>query len=208
MDNVVYINLKYRTDRKIHVERQFLNLGIHATRVEALRTLDGAIGCTISHIKCIELAKQNNWPTVCICEDDVLFTNPEVFKTQLDRFLKSDINWDVLLLGANIAPPFDTHEFYLRVYNAQTTTAYIVKQSYYDTLLKNFKDGLELLKTRPYEKRYYAIDMYWKQLQQRDNWFILYPLTVVQMSTYSDIEERVVDYKKYMLDSKSNLKTS
>ena len=122
MDNVVYINLKYRTDRKIHAERQFLNLGIHATRVEALRTLDGAIGCTISHIKCIELAKQNNWPSVCICEDDVLFTNPEVFKTQLDRFLKSDINWDVLLLGANIAPPFDTHEFYLRVYNAQTTT--------------------------------------------------------------------------------------
>jgi GR25 family glycosyltransferase involved in LPS biosynthesis len=207
MDNVVYINLKYRTDRKIHAERQFYALGINAMRVEALRTLDGAIGCTISHIKCIELAKQNNWPTVCICEDDVLFTNPDLLKTNVFKFLQSDIKWDVLLLGANISPPFENHDFYLRVYNAQTTTAYIVNQSYYDILLKNFKDGLELLKTNPYEKRLYAIDMYWKRLQQ-DNWFILYPLTVVQKATYSDIEDRFVDYGKYMLSDKSNIKPS
>jgi hypothetical protein len=71
--------------------------------------------------------------------------------------------------------------------------------------LKNFKDGLELLKTNPYEKRLYAIDMYWKRLQQ-DNWFILYPLTVIQKATYSDIEDRFVDYGKYMLDDKSNIK--
>ena len=201
MENVVYINLKYRTDRKIHAERQFSTLGVKATRVEALRTLDGAIGCTISHIKCIELAKQNNWSTVCICEDDVLFTNPDLLKVNLSKFLQSDINWNVLLLGANIVPPFEKHDFYLRVYNAQTTTSYVVNQPYYDTLLKNFKDGLELLKTNPYEKRLYAIDMYWKRLQQ-DNWFILYPLTVVQKATYSDIEDRYVDYEKYMLDDK------
>jgi GR25 family glycosyltransferase involved in LPS biosynthesis len=202
MDNVVYINLKYRSDRKIHVERQLSIMGVNPIRVEALRTLDGAIGCTKSHIKCIEMAKQNNWPTVCVCEDDILFTNPSLLKTNLTRFLKSNLDWDVLLLGANLAPPFDNHDFYLKVYNAQTTTGYIVNQPYYDTLLDNFKTGLELLLKYPYKKNFYAIDMYWKHLQKNDNWFILYPLSVIQVSSYSDIEDRVVNYSKYMLDDK------
>ncbi len=207
MDNIVYINLKYRIDRKNHAEKQFLKLGVNAIRVDAINKMDGAVGCTMSHIKCIEMAKQNNWSTVCICEDDILFTNPDLFKSQLKRFLQSDIKWDVLLLGANLAPPVDKHEFYLKVYNAQTTTGYIVSQHYYDTLLKNFKEGLEFL-TKGINKKSYAIDMYWKQLQIQDNWFILHPLSVVQESTYSDIEGTFVNYSKYMLDDKSNINTS
>lgn len=205
MDNTVYINLKYRTDRKYHAETQFSKLGVNAICVEAIHKQDGAIGCTLSHIKCIEMAKQNNWSTVCICEDDILFTNPDLFKSQLSRFLQSDLKWDVLLLGANLAPPFEKNEFYLKVYNAQTTTGYIVAQHYYDTLLKNFKEGLELL-IKSLNKKSYAIDMYWKQLQ-KDNWYILYPLSVVQASTYSDIECKYVNYSKYMLDDKSNINT-
>ena len=205
MDNVVYINLKCRPSRKNHAELQFEMIGVDAVRVEAVRKVNGAVGCTMSHIKCIELAKQNNWSTVCICEDDVLFTNPQVLTMQLSRFLKSGLEWDVLLLGANIAPPFDKHDFYLKVYNAQTTTAYIVSQHYYDTLLKNYKDGLDLLLKNPRDKKC-CIDMYWKQLQQTDKWFILCPLTVSQVSSYSDIECRFVNYGTCMLDDKIDLR--
>lgn len=206
MDNVVYINLSYRLDRKIHAEAQFSKLGVNAIRMVAVNKLDAAIGCTLSHIKCIELAQKNNWSTVCICEDDILFTDPDLLTTQLNRFLKSDIKWDVILLGANIAPPFEKNEFYIKVANAQTTTGYIVAQHYYDTLLTNFKEGMNLLLQNPTNKKCYAIDMYWKQLQ-KDNWFIMYPLTVAQVASYSDIEGRVVNYGKYMLDDKSNLNT-
>ena len=42
--------------------------------------------------------------------------------------------------------------------------------------------------------------MYWKRLQQKDNWFLLTPPTVIQLEDYSDIESRVVKYDHLMLD--------
>ncbi len=46
----------------------------------------------------------------------------------------------------------------------------------------------------------YAIDKYWFSLQQRDNWYLLTPLTVVQREGYSDIEKRVTNFVKAMTD--------
>jgi hypothetical protein len=46
----------------------------------------------------------------------------------------------------------------------------------------------------------YAIDRYWFSLQQRDNWYLLTPLTVVQREGYSDIEKRVTNFVKAMTD--------
>ena len=50
------------------------------------------------------------------------------------------------------------------------------------------------------KKKLYAIDMYWKHLQSKDNWYLLYPLTVTQYENYSDIEKRNTNYNHLMLD--------
>ena len=163
---------------------------------------NGAIGCIMSHIQCIEHAKQNQWERVCILEDDFTCTNVEIFKKSLLHFLNTPIPWDVLLLGSNMAPPFQQlHECYARVFNAQTTTGYIVNQHYYDTLLNNYKESLSLFQLYLY-KPLYAIDMYWKRLQQTDQWYILTPLTIIQLPGFSDIENKYVDYAQAMLSTK------
>lgn len=204
MENVIYINLTHRTDRLTHIKDQFHKMGISAERVNAIKCDRGAIGCSLSHIKCIELAKSRNWPCVCICEDDILFTNSELFQSQLSDFLKSDIIWDVLLLGACIKEPFEViNEKCMRVYNAQTTTGYIVKNHYYDTLLENFKCSVSKL-LQGEHKYVYSLDIYWKSLQKQHCWYILTPLSVVQRPDYSNIENRYVDYGNYMLDTKLN----
>ena len=207
MHHVFYINLKHRVDRRHHVESQFKTMGIVAERVDAVLCKNGAIGCALSHVKCIEIAKQRRLPYVCICEDDILFLRPHITKQSILELLNPSarVNWDVLLLGANIAPPyFKLTTNCMRVRNAQTTTGYIVKQHYYDTLLQNIKAGISgmLMYQIP---RLYAIDMYWKKLQQLDFWCILIPLAVVQRPDYSDIEQRNVNYTKHMLDDKSFL---
>jgi expansin (peptidoglycan-binding protein) len=46
----------------------------------------------------------------------------------------------------------------------------------------------------------YAIDKYWFFLQQRDRWFLIVPLSVVQRTDYSDIEKKMVNYKRIMTD--------
>ena len=52
----------------------------------------------------------------------------------------------------------------------------------------------------PANKREYALDMYWKKLQKEHIWLMLTPPTVTQYESYSDIEERNVNYDHLMLD--------
>jgi hypothetical protein len=204
LQHILYINLGYRKDRKEHCLAEFQKLGIPESGVErfpAIQTTTGSVGCTMSHIKCIELAKQRNWDQVFICEDDIEFTNPDLFKTQLKKLYDSKLPWDILVVGGNNAPPFQPiNDFCVRVFNIQTTTGYIIKKHYYDTLIGNFKEGLMKLMREPSRHKEFAIDIYWKQLQQRDQWLILIPLTVCQYYDFSDIEGKVVDYKDMMLD--------
>jgi len=187
------------------METQWNNMGIVSECVEAIECSNGAIGCALSHVKCIELAKQRRLPHVCICEDDILFLKPQQTMESIQGFMQSKVKWDVLLLGANMTPPyFRINNTCMRVRNAQTTTGYIVKEAYYDTLLQNIKTGITSLLISQTPKRY-AIDIYWKKLQELDHWMILIPLSVVQRPDYSDIEKRNVNYTKQMLSDKRYL---
>jgi hypothetical protein len=136
-----------------------------------------------------------------ICEDDAIFSQPDILISSMGKFMESQIAWDVLLIGANNVPPYEKiGDFCVRVSNAQTTTCYIVSSHYYETLIRNFREGVAKLLRDPTNKREWAIDIYWKQLQIIDKWYLLVPLTVYQKEDYSDIEERSVDYRHLMLD--------
>lgn len=199
----LYINLDIRKDRKEYVENELSKIGLDKTikRFNAIKMANGAIGCSLSHLQCLNIAKKENLPYIWICEDDITFLNPEVFKTQLDEFLRSSIEWDVILIAGNIIPPYTRVEGHcVKVRNCQTTTGYIVKAHYFDTLIGNIKQGIELLMKYPHKPNSYAIDKYWFHLQERDNWFLITPLTVSQKQDYSNIEKRCINYDRVMLD--------
>ena len=60
IQHAFYINLESRPDRKKHIEQQLNLLGINADRFNAIKLPNGALGCSMSHLKCLEIAKQNN----------------------------------------------------------------------------------------------------------------------------------------------------
>lgn len=200
--NTLYINLSSRVDRKQHVENELAKIGVPYERFNAIKLPNGALGCSMSHLKCLQIAKEKKWSHVFICEDDIQFLDPELFKKKLDTFLKSHINdWDVLLVAGNNMPPYiPIDDTCVQVKQCQTTTGYIVKQHYYDTLIANFKLGIQGLMREPHKHVIYAIDKYWFFLQQQDRWFLIVPLTVVQRTDYSDIEKKMVNYKRIMTD--------
>jgi GR25 family glycosyltransferase involved in LPS biosynthesis len=201
LDNVFFINLERRTDRLVHVIGELTKLGINGERVNAVEMRDGAIGCTMSHIKCLQMAKTRNLPHVFICEDDITFLNPSLLLENITKFETSGLDWEVLIIGGNNVPPYtQISDFCIRVTNNQTTTGYIVKQDYYDTLIANFKESASKLIREPANRRNYAIDMYWKSLQSSGKWYMIIPPTVVQYEDYSDIEKRNVDYRGLLLD--------
>jgi len=198
---IFYINLDSRPDRKIHIETQMKQLGLSAMRFNAIKHPLGYIGCSISHLKCLERAKQENWDHVLIVEDDILFTNVELFKSQMNAFLKNHQDFDVVLIAGNNIPPYQkVDETCIKITKCQTTTGYLVKSHYYDTLLQNYKEGIVNLIGDPRNHKSYAIDQYWFQLQQKDNWYLIIPLSVVQKEDYSDIEKMPTNYKNIMLD--------
>lgn len=202
LQNTLYINLDHRVDRLQHVNHQLSLLQIKGERMKAVQMVHGHIGCTMSHIKCLELAITKGWDYVFICEDDITFTNPKTLLDSLSAFYQDKtVNWDVLIIGGNDRTKRDrsSNLKYCKVTNCQTTTGYIVKKHYMATLLENFQNGLKELLNNPKNRKIYAIDMHWKLLQNIDNWYILLPKTVCQIKGYSDIEKREVNYSRVML---------
>lgn len=201
IQNIYYINLDRRVDRKIHIETQLNLLNWKATRFPAILHSFGALGCSLSHLALLKYARNNNLDHILILEDDVTFLNPSLFLNNLNQFLKTYTNFDVLLLaGNNMGNYVRIDEFCVKVSQCQTTTAYLVKNHYYDILIKNYENSINLLQLYPNKIRIYAIDKFWQILQKPHNWFLLTPLSVVQMPDISDVEKQHTNYKSAMLD--------
>jgi len=201
----LYINLESRKDRKEHIEQELKSIGINGVRFNAVKLQNGRIGCSMSHLKCLQIAKKNNWPYVMICEDDLLFLDKEKAVKHMNDFFKmhydnKDICNIVLIAGNNVPPYKKIDDTCIRVSHCQTTTGYIVKNTYYDTLIENIKTGIEKLMKNPTNAFSYAIDKYWIQLQKRDVWYLLAPIIAIQREDYSDIEQRTTNYEYIMTD--------
>jgi glycosyl transferase family 25 len=212
LQHILYINLEHRTDRKENLLGQIdklnqiiseKNLGVplQPERFNAIQHPHGAVGCSQSHLECLKIAREKEYPQICVMEDDIVFNDPELLLTQLGQFqdeFKTD-DWDVLMLGGNICRSTPVKSYCNKVVNAQVAVGYIVQQHYYDTLIENFTSGFSHLSRQPTKRASYAVDMYWKWLQPEHKWFVLKPLMVKQLQNYSDIEKRHVNYDRCMI---------
>ena len=118
-----------------------------------------------------------------------------------NKFLNLHNDWDVALIAGNNLPPHEIiDDTCVKVTHCQTTTGYIVKNHYYNTLINNIRNGITKLIKEPKQHFLYAIDKYWFNLQQKDKWYLITPLTVTQREDYSDIEKRPTNYTRVMTD--------
>ncbi len=198
------INMADRADRLHHATLEFEKIHTPFERFDAIVENDGAIGCSKSHIRCLELAIERGYEYVFICEDDITFTRPDIFLSSLENFTQSPPEqWDLLMIGGVVYSSSgesykQIEPFYARVYESQTTTGYIVPKRYMNTLLQNFQDGLAgFMETG--NRWAYTIDAYWKKLQRSDEWYFLTPPTIIQYANWSNIEKSHTDYGRGML---------
>jgi len=210
LKNVHYINLEERKDRKELVESELNELCWEYERFNAIKNEIGIIGCGMSHLKLIQMAKEKDLDYIVVLEDDIQFMRKTWYNKKITEIINSDFNFDVFLLGGNLRPPlYKINENICKITKSFTTTGYIVKKHYYDTLINNLKNGLELLLRNPHlakaDYNPYALDVYWMKLQEKDNWLIIMPRTITQRPIYSDIEQRYTDYNHLMLDDISNI---
>lgn len=191
VEHIVYINLDHRLDRKIQIEKelsQYFPIE-KIKRFSAIRHDHGGIGCTKSHIAVLKMAIAEGWKNYLVVEDDAMFSNFTKSYPLFDKLVNKP--FDVITLGISHA----RYTPEMKLISGQTTTAYIVQNHYYETLLENFSEGLNrFMLTGNYGA--YAIDQFWKILQMVDNWYCVIPSLMIQRPSFSDIERRNTDYSK------------
>lgn len=211
LENIFYINLAERVDRKEHIEKELKNMGWKVTRVDAIQHEDGRLGCSMSHLKVLEMAKEKGLDHVVVLEDDARFTDPLLLKSLLKEFFEMNLEYDVLMLAGSIYRPARSitkitkpikhiKNNVWQVYNSFCGVAYIVNNNYYDTLIDNIKKGISLLRKYP-DDNLYALDSYWYLLQSRDTWYILRPRTITQIVGRSNIRDNIINADSALLDT-------
>jgi glycosyl transferase family 25 len=201
LENVYIINLEHRIDRYNRTIAELYKIGISSPkRFNAIREIDGALGCAKSHLALIELAISKSLEYICIVEDDIHFLDPEQSLRCLELFSNEYSNpktWDFLFLSANNLKPYKIINNYLtQVFNCQCSSMYIVPNHYYTKLAQCFKKCIDFRLRHHYKN--YTLDLYWKRYQQRGRWFIISPMLIVQNDDYSDIQSREVKYCEVM----------
>jgi len=197
MDKHFYINLDKRTKRNQETITELRKLGIKKpNRFSAITHEIPILGCARSHLACIEKAKELGWDYVIVFEDDIEISQKKKVMEKFNKYINEDF-WDVLYLGCwNYRCPIKVNDDLGKVVWAVCNHAYIVNSHYYDTFIQNLKDGIEWkLKENLRENNN---DEYHRILQEKDNWYCLLPIHVVQKKGWSDNFNEVRDYRRWM----------
>jgi len=191
------INLKRREDRRGEICAELNKIGLEMNLFPAIEHEHGILGCAMSHIACLKLAKKNAWDYVLIFEDDTVFIDPTTLKVLLEKYMKTD--FDVLHLGCQVRRGTKYHDNLIRLHKCYCSHAYIVRRHYYPTLIQNLEEGLELKKNDVNDFRYNC-DVYLNSLVEKDKWFCLHPPQATQRVGYSDNSKSVTDMTHLILN--------
>lgn len=161
-DKGFYINLEKSVERKENVELICDNFeidGLH--RFNALTDEMIQYSCTKSHLEVFKIARDNNFDTIFVAEDDFdiieklysPYESPITFKEKIS-LIKNDldnVDWDIFLFGCNpkthIVPVTENVGI---VYKSTGAWAYLIKRRAYEYLIENLN----------YKRDYIAIDDY------------------------------------------------
>ena len=187
-----YINLDRRTDRRVQVEQEFKEKEIEVERFSAIECIPPTIGCNLSHIEVLRLARERGYPSVMIFEDDFQFViSKEEWDAQIARLPES---YDVVMLSYNMIRSTPHDDTFVRVQEAQTTSVYIVHSRFYNTLIATWEEGTDLFVQNPTVHWIYILDQYWKPLQPISEWFAFKNRIGIQRPSFSDLAGQFVGH--------------
>jgi len=185
IDRIFYINLDEHVDRRYEMEYEFDKMDIIPhdkpnpdnkltyERFSAIQHDSVGIGRGKSHIGVLKIAKERNYSTVIILEDEFVFTVSKYeFHKQLSYL--DGIYMDACLLSGNLMNYNNstiTHDLY-RVVDARTTLGYFINCRYNDTLINCFQTAIDKLECTN-NHLLYVIDVAWNRLQATDPWYAL-----------------------------------
>ncbi len=207
MLKIYAINLDKRSDRWDALRASCLAQGLNPAAVQRLPAVEdasfGALGCAKSHVAALShFLTHDSAPFCLVLEDDFELLRPwGEFVATFNQLATERVDWDALLLmGTAVVAPPPQAPGVARLLEAQSAAAYLVSRRYAATVLACFAECIPQMEAlRGLGPRHpllgrLAIDQAWKTLQRRDRWYIFSPAFGRQRPSFSDIEQRDVDY--------------
>jgi hypothetical protein len=191
-DKIYCINLNKRTDRWNNAKEQFIkfNLLKNVYRFPAIEKTDGRVGCINSHIEILKDAKLNNYKNILVFEDDFLILNENFIQILNDSYSQLPNDWNLLYLGANVQLNLPKYsENLILLTHGYATHAIAYNYNIYDFIISKYDNCEQITDIND------CLDVWYSRyIQSKGKSFLIKPLLVTQMNSYSDIQNRDVDY--------------
>jgi GR25 family glycosyltransferase involved in LPS biosynthesis len=141
-------------------------------------------GCSKSHLKALQMARDANYPNVLIVEDDAYWSKVDETYPILKKLMQGE--YDGIMLGS-IGADYDPETYLLR--GAASTTAYIVNQAFYPKLIELFEKSLSTYNPAVHTDKdvFTTADGVLKESHGLGKWYVVAPSLMMQVPSYSNI---------------------
>lgn len=189
-DAVVVINLSRRSDRRNEYERELDKHCFDAVRLEGVDMPNwGNDGCTWAHRKALDIIAASTWERVLVLEDDFMCLYPDTQERFKNLISRVPDDWDLLYLGGHYAdnPKRRINESVIQINRMKTTSSYGITRDAAKRMAPNIHGGG-------------PIDELVSTFAEENKAYILQPRLMIQRQSFSDLQQRVVDYSACMQD--------
>lgn len=215
VEKCIVINLPERTDRLEKIKSELIRIKFPEDKIiimEACFNENGALGCSLSHLAAVKMAKNEGWKNVLILEDDTIFNSlSEICQPINDLFHSlSTRNWDAALLSGQyykikkVNDEPETSPFLFRCYFAYGANSYIINHTVYQSLIYAYEASVTKLKEGK-RREIYTLDSLWMLLMHENSWYCLYPCVAYQGAGFSNIENTYLNRYESFRVSKEKL---
>ena len=198
VDKIFYINLEKRKDRKSEIINEFKKMQIPSSKIHrfpAIPSSPGNIGCALSHLNLLMFIKQKGYTNTIILEDDFEFiVSRKTLDNNLNNFFNHVPKYDIVMLSYSLLKTGRFNKVCGRVFNAQTTSGYMIHRDFLDKLIELWKKAIVKLIESNGRDNQYVCDISWKVLQPSTRWFYFRERLGQQRKSYSDIENHITEY--------------
>lgn len=195
-DKIFSINMDNRKDRWELAKNEFDKFGLDVERISAFdgsklnlnfppEIKEGAVGCSLSHLYILKMAKQLGLNNYLVLEDDVKFIDnfTEVFSHVMHQIPN---DWDMMYLGGQHIHGRNIEKITENIYKCEytlTTHSFAVRNTVYDLFIDKLIDI-----TKP-------CDVHFAEEHKNINAYVCIPHLTWQRQGYSDVEKQNVDYE-------------
>ncbi len=198
-DKTFCINLERRNDRWNECLNEFNKYDLKD--IDRFNAIDGKdlpqvtsgfvtpsrLALVLTNMKILEEAIEKNYNSILILEDDVEFNDQVLMMDSFYEVLPQD--WDMLYFGGNhnthmnVKPPIIINDKVCKLHKTYSTHCVGISRKAFIPIYERIK------------KRDNALDVLYVELQSILNVYSFYPMIATQRVSFSDIENRVTDYK-------------